>query len=106
MEQQLTKQLHKAFTKQLRELTVTGQNLRYIAADAFATIEGAELILRIKDTQVQRLQSDIFSSLTKHMSSLTLDLRNNHINELSPSVIYGNLSWESVGTNMVSGNTF
>ncbi|XP_001604537.3 chaoptin isoform X2 [Nasonia vitripennis] len=103
MEQQLTDQLHQAFTKQLRELTITGQNLRFIAADAFATIEGAELILRIKNTQVQRFQSDIFLSLTKHMSQLTLDLRNNHISELSPSVIYGNLSWETVGTNMVSG---
>ncbi|XP_014236581.1 chaoptin-like [Trichogramma pretiosum] len=103
METELTDQLHRSFSKQLRELTITGQNLHFIAADAFATIEGAELVLRIKDTQVQKFQSDIFLSLTKQMSSLTLDLRNNHINELSPSVIYGNLSWESVGTNMVSG---
>ena len=102
-ETDLTDQLHRAFTKQLRELTITGQNLHFIASDAFVTIEGAELTLRIRDTQVQRFQSDIFLSLTKRMSQLTLDLRNNHINELSPSVIYGNLSWESVGTNMVSG---
>ncbi|XP_058791389.1 chaoptin-like [Phymastichus coffea] len=103
IEPRLTDQLHNAFTKQLRELTITGQHLHFIAADAFKTIEGPELTLRIKDTQVERFQSDIFSSLTKHMTQLTLDLRNNHINELSPSVIYGNLSWETVGTNMVSG---
>jgi hypothetical protein len=106
MEQRLTDQLHRAFTKQLKELSITGRNLRFIGADAFATLEGAELVLRIRDTQVQRFQSDIFLSLTKRMSQLTLDLRNNHINELSPSVIYGNLSWETVGTNMVSGDGY
>lgn len=103
MEPVLRDQIQNVFNKQLRELTITGQNLEAIAPDAFATIEGSELILRIKDTRVRKLQSDIFLTLTKHFSELTLDLRNNHINELSPSVIYGNLSWETVGTNMVAG---
>ncbi|XP_043260675.1 chaoptin [Colletes gigas] len=99
----LKHQIQNAFTKQLRELTISGNDLEVISSEAFSTIEGGELILRIKDTRVRRLQSDIFLSLTKTLSRLTLDLRNNHINELSPSVIYGNLSWESVGTNMVVG---
>lgn len=103
MEHQLTDQIQNAFTKQLKELTITGHDLEVVSQDAFSTIEGGELILRIKDTHVRRFQSDIFRSLTKHLSQLTLDLRNNHINELSPSVIYGNLSWETVGTNMVAG---
>ncbi|XP_066588883.1 chaoptin-like isoform X2 [Prorops nasuta] len=102
-EHQLKNQIQNAFTKQLRELTITGSNLEMISADAFSSIEGGELTLRIKDTRVRRLQSDIFSPLTKRLSQLTLDLRNNHINELNPSVIYGNLSWETVGTNMVAG---
>lgn len=102
-ERRLIDQLHNVFTKQLRELTITGRNLEHIGADAFSTIEGAELVLRIKDTQVQRLQSDIFLSLTKRLSQLTLDLRNNLINEISPSVIYGNSSWETMGTNLVAG---
>lgn len=102
-ERALKNQIQNAFTKQLRELTITGDNLRVISSEAFSTIEGGELILRIKDTHVRRLQSDIFLTLTKRMSQLTLDLRNNHINELSPSIIYGNLSWEAVGTNMVAG---
>ncbi|XP_076162474.1 uncharacterized protein LOC143144199 isoform X2 [Ptiloglossa arizonensis] len=99
----LKHQIQNAFTKQLRELTISGNDLEVISSEAFSTIEGSELILRIKDTRVRRLQPDIFLSLTKTLSQLTLDLRNNHINELSPSVIYGNLSWESVGTNMVAG---
>ncbi|XP_020280472.1 chaoptin [Pseudomyrmex gracilis] len=99
----LKHQIQNAFTKQLRELTITGSDLELISSEAFSTIEGGELILRIKDTHVQRLQSDIFLSLTKRLSQLTLDLRDNHINELSPSIIYGNLSWETVGTNMVAG---
>ncbi|KZC08570.1 Chaoptin [Dufourea novaeangliae] len=99
----LKHQIQNAFTKQLRELTISGNELEVISSEAFSTIEGGELILRIKDTRVRRLQSDIFLSLTKRLSQLTLDLRNNHINELSPSIIYGNLSWESVGTNMVAG---
>ncbi|XP_053995102.1 chaoptin-like isoform X1 [Hylaeus volcanicus] len=99
----LKHQIQNAFTKQLRELTISGNDLEVISSEAFSTIEGGELILRIKDTRVRRLQSDIFLSLTKTLSQLTLDLRNNHINELSPSIIYGNLSWESVGTNMVAG---
>ncbi|KAM0734682.1 Chaoptin [Formica fusca] len=99
----LRHQIQNVFTKQLRELTITGSDLELISSEAFSTIEGGELILRIKDTHVQRLQSDIFLSLTKRLSQLTLDLRNNHINELSPSIIYGNLSWETVGTNMVAG---
>ena len=99
----LKHQIQNAFTKQLRELTISGSDLEVISSEAFSTIEGGELILRIKNTQVRRLQSDIFLPLTKRLSQLTLDLRNNHINELSPSVIYGNLSWESVGTNMVAG---
>lgn len=103
MEHYLKDQIYNTFTKQLRELTITGYNLEMISPDAFSSIEGGDLILRIKDTSVRRLQSDIFLSLTKHLSQLTLDLRNNHINELSPSVIYGNLSWEAVGTNMVAG---
>ena len=103
IENQLTNQLHNAFTKHLKELIITGNNVNYIDSHAFSTIEGTELVLRIHNTQVQRLKSDIFFSLIKNFSQLTLDLRNNHINELSPSVIYGNLSWETVGTNMVSG---
>ncbi|XP_034180450.2 uncharacterized protein LOC117604471 [Osmia lignaria lignaria] len=99
----LKHQIQNVFSKQLRELTISGNDLEMISSEAFSTIEGGELILRIKDTRVRRLQSDIFLSLTKRLSQLTLDLRNNHINELSPSVIYGNLSWESVGTNMVAG---
>ncbi|XP_076246206.1 uncharacterized protein LOC143186418 [Calliopsis andreniformis] len=99
----LKHQIQNVFTKQLRELTISGSDLEMISSEAFSTIEGGELILRIKNTRVRRLQSDIFLSLTKRLSQLTLDLRNNHINELSPSVIYGNLSWESVGTNMVAG---
>lgn len=104
-EHSLKHQIQNAFTKQLRELTITGADLEVISSEAFSTIEGGELILRIKDTRVRRFQSDIFLSLTKRLTQLTLDLRNNHINELSPSIIYGNLSWETVGTNMVAGNT-
>ncbi|XP_012271913.1 chaoptin [Orussus abietinus] len=103
-ERQLKNQLENAFTKQLRELLVTGRNLEVISSEAFSSLEGgSELVLRIRDTGVRRLQPDIFLSLTKRLSQLTLDLRDNHINELSPSVIYGNLSWEAVGTNIVAG---
>lgn len=106
MEPVLTNQIQNVFTKQLRELTITGQNLESIAPEAFSTIEGGELILRIQNTRVRKLHSDLFSTLTKHFTELTLDLRNNHINELSPSIIYGNMSWETVGTNMVAGKLF
>ncbi|XP_015126980.1 chaoptin [Diachasma alloeum] len=99
----LKNQIHNAFTRRLRELTITGQELEAISPEAFSTIEGGELVLRIKGTHVRRFQSDIFLSLARRMSQLTLDLRDNHINELSPSVIYGNLSWETVGTNLVAG---
>ncbi|XP_012267039.2 chaoptin-like [Athalia rosae] len=99
----LRNQIENAFSKQLKELTITGNDLETVSSEAFSTIEGGELILRIKNTRVQRFQSDIFLSLTKRLSQLTLDLRDNHINELSPSIIYGNLSWEAVGTNMVAG---
>lgn len=100
----LKNQIDNAFTQRLRELTITGRELEIITPEAFSTIESGELILRIKNTHVTRFQSDIFLSLARKMSQLTLDLRNNHINELSPSVIYGNLSWETVGTNLVAGS--
>ncbi|XP_015595406.1 chaoptin [Cephus cinctus] len=96
-------QIQNVFSKHIKELTITGHDLETISSEAFSSIEGGDFILRIRDTRVQRFQSDIFLSLTKRLSQLTLDLRDNNINELSPSIIYGNLSWEAVGTNMVAG---
>lgn len=100
----LKNQIHNAFTRRLRELTITGQELEAITLDAFKTFEGSsELILRIKDTHVKNFQPDLFFHLAKSITQLTLDLRNNNIKEFSPSAIYGNYSWEIVGTNFVSG---
>lgn len=103
-EQVLKNQIHNGFTRRLRELTITGQELETISLEAFSTIQDStQLILRIKDTHVRHFKPDLFFHLAKRISHLTLDLRNNNIKEFSPSVIYGNLSWEIVGTNFVAG---
>lgn len=86
----------------LRELEITGP-IRKINPDAFEGIEGHELLLMIRNTLISDLP-DGFVNLFKNVAHLSLDLRNNRIERLTPEVLYKNGSeWERIGTRILQG---
>ncbi|PSN46305.1 hypothetical protein C0J52_18602 [Blattella germanica] len=105
LETSLTDQLLGAFNPRLRNLEITGADLRHIDADAFDGIEeNYELALQIRGTLVEELPAGLFARLEK-IPHLSLDLRDNKFSSLSPGTLYSNgTSWENVGTKLVSGN--
>ncbi|XP_022664397.1 protein artichoke-like isoform X2 [Varroa destructor] len=84
----LSYQLQWAFaTTKLRELQVTGSSLRSILPDAFLGLENIhELVLRIRHTSVMELPDGLLRYLTD-VRFLTLDLRSNLLQSISPRVL-------------------
>jgi hypothetical protein len=104
LESSLTDQLLGAFNSRLRHVEITGSELRHIDAEAFEGIEANyELVLQIRETQIEELPAGLFAKLEK-IPHLSLDLRDNKFSSLSPGTLYSNgTSWENVGTKLISG---
>ncbi|MCL4120525.1 UNVERIFIED_CONTAM: hypothetical protein GTU68_060319 [Idotea baltica] len=103
-ENALTDQLAGAFGPKLKELYVTGKNLKAIDSKTFRGFQNKhELLLSITDTSIQSLPDGLLSQLSD-VAYLSLDLRRNQLKFLNPHVLYENGSmWESKGTTFVAG---
>ncbi|OQR68579.1 chaoptin-like [Tropilaelaps mercedesae] len=100
----LSYQLQWAFaTSKLRELQVTGMSLRSILPDAFLGLENIhELLLRIRHTSVTELPDGLLRYLTD-VRFLTLDLRSNLLQSISPRVLDSKRMSYSKGTQFLAG---
>lgn len=82
----VSSQVQGAFSTKLRELVVTGSDLRTILPDAFAGLATHELTVRISGTGVGRLPDGLLKYLPD-VRYLTLDLRNNRLEDMGPEVL-------------------
>ncbi|XP_003738743.1 chaoptin [Galendromus occidentalis] len=100
----LSYQLQWAFaTSKLRELQITGSSLRSILPDAFLGLEKMhELVLRIRHTSVTELPDGLLRYLTD-VRFLTLDLRSNLLQSISPRVLESKRMSYSKGTQFLAG---
>lgn len=100
----LDEQLLCLTNRKIRHIEITGRNLKAIDRNAFARFtKNPNLLLRIADTEIEELPAGIFAHMYK-ISYLTIDLRGNMLQYLSPEIFYGNATtWKNVGTTLVSG---
>ncbi|CAL1274792.1 unnamed protein product [Larinioides sclopetarius] len=82
----LSHQVQRAFGTKLRELVITGTNLRTILPDAFAGLTTHELTIRISGTLVSKFPDGLLRYLPD-VRYLTLDLRNNRLTSMGPGVL-------------------
>ncbi|XP_047469149.1 chaoptin-like [Penaeus chinensis] len=103
-ENALTDQITGAFGPKLKELHITGKNLKDIDSKTFRGFQNRhELLLSITDTSIQSLPDGLLTHLSD-VAYLSLDLRRNKLKYLNPHVLYENGSdWESKGTTFVAG---
>ncbi|GFT34957.1 uncharacterized protein NPIL_299331, partial [Nephila pilipes] len=85
-ESTLSHQVQRAFGTKLRELVITGSNLRTILPDAFAGLTTHELIIRISGTLVSKFPDGLLRYLPD-VRYLTLDLRHNQLTSMGPGVL-------------------
>ncbi|KAG7172303.1 Chaoptin-like 1 [Homarus americanus] len=103
-ENALTDQITGAFGPKLKELHITGRNLKDIDSKTFRGFQNKhELLLSITDTSIQSLPDGLLTQLSD-VAYLSLNLRRNQLKFLNPHVLYENGSeWESRGTTFVAG---
>ncbi|XP_057659374.1 chaoptin-like [Diorhabda carinulata] len=103
-EYKLDDQLLCITNRKIRELDISGKNLKTIDKDAFAKfVRNPDLVLKIHDTLIEDLPAGLFANMYR-ISYLRIDLRFNMLSQLSPDIFYGNTSgWRNIGTTMVSG---
>nr|XP_045584572.1 chaoptin-like [Procambarus clarkii] len=103
-ENALTDQITGAFGPKLKELHITGRNLKDIDSKTFRGFQNKhELWLSITDTSIQSLPEGLLTQLSD-VAYLTLDLSRNQLKFLNSDVLYENGSdWESKGTTFVAG---
>lgn len=91
-------------SRKLKQLQISGHNLKHIDRDAFAKLtHNSELLIQITNTQIEELPAGLFTSVDK-IAHLSIDLRNNLLTYLSPDIFYANATtWKNVGTTLVSG---
>ncbi|GIY61103.1 chaoptin [Caerostris darwini] len=85
-ESTLSHQVQRAFGTKLRELVITGSNLRTILPDAFAGLTTHELTIRISGTLVSKFPDGLLRYLPD-VRYLTLDLRHNRLTTMDPGVL-------------------
>lgn len=104
LEERLDDQLLGSFHSKLKEVEITGENLRYVREGAFKGVERAyDLVLRIRDTKIEDFPAGLFEGV-QNMAHLSLDFSRNRLVALSPAVLYSNITdWESVGTRLLDG---
>uniref|UniRef100_A0A6P7FHB4 Chaoptin-like n=1 Tax=Diabrotica virgifera virgifera TaxID=50390 RepID=A0A6P7FHB4_DIAVI len=103
-ENKLDDQLLCITNRKIRELDISGKNLKFVDKDAFARfVRNPDLLLKIHNTLIEDLPSGLFANMYK-ISYLKIDLRYNMLSHLSPDIFYGNVSgWRTVGTTVVAG---
>lgn len=103
-ESTLSDQLKCVNNPKIRQLEISGRNLKTIHPNAFLRfVRNPDLTLRITNTEVEELPSGLFSSFHR-TSNLAIELRNNKLAQLSPEVLYVNYSsWKRVGATSVRG---
>ncbi|KAA0200562.1 hypothetical protein HAZT_HAZT004559 [Hyalella azteca] len=103
-EDALTDQLSGAFGPKLKELHISGANLKAVDSKTFKGFQNKhELLLSITDTGIETLPDGLLTHLSD-VAYLSLDLRRNKLKFLNSQVLYGNKSdWESRGTTFVAG---
>ncbi|XP_064104932.1 chaoptin-like [Macrobrachium nipponense] len=103
-EESLTDQIMGAFGPKLKELHITGQNLKDIDSKTFRGFQNRHMLqLSITDTSVTSLPDGLLTHVSD-VAFLSLDLRRNKLKFLNPHVLYQNGSdWESKGTLFVRG---
>lgn len=104
MEEKLDDQLFGIFHSKLKEIEITGSNLRYVRKEALKGIEKTyDLMLRIRHTQIEDLPIGLFEGI-HNVAHVSLDLSHNRLMSLSPAVLYSNItSWDSIGTKLLDG---
>ncbi|XP_071442248.1 chaoptin-like [Hetaerina americana] len=107
LEPLLADQLLRAFSPKLRELEVTGEDLKAVAPEALDAVseEGnLELAFALRGTSVSSLPPGLLAGLAAAVPHLSIDLSDNRFAALGPAALYPNdSSWENVGTRIVSG---
>lgn len=103
-EEAIEYQLNGVFVPKLKELKISGEEVKKIFAEAF---EGAErlyeLSVQIQDTAIRELPAGLLEDLGK-VSQLSLDLSRNQLASLSPATFYPNSStWEKLATKLIAG---
>ncbi|CAL4131218.1 unnamed protein product [Meganyctiphanes norvegica] len=104
-EEALTDQLSGAFGPKLKELHISGTNLKTIESKTFRGFQNKhELLLAISGTSIQSLPDGLLAHLSD-VHFLSLDLRKNDLKFLNPHVLYENGSdWESIGTTFIAAS--
>ncbi|GIX91851.1 chaoptin [Caerostris extrusa] len=85
-ESSLSHQIQSAFGTKLRELIISGSNLRRIFPDALSGLSTYELTIRIRGTLVTEFPTGLLKYLSD-VRFLTLDLRNNQLRTMAPNVL-------------------
>nr|XP_022900101.1 toll-like receptor 13 [Onthophagus taurus] len=100
----LNDQLRCISNTKIRELEISGENLKMIHQRAFEKFtRNNELVLKISNTSVEDLPPGLFSNMYK-IPYLSIDLRGNMLTFLNTDIFYGNsTTWKNVGTTLVSG---
>lgn len=88
----------------IRQVEITGSNLKNIQPKAFSSfIRNPDLNLKIFNTEIEELPSGLFSGLYR-TGHLSIELYNNKLSHLIPEVLYVNYSsWKRVGTTSIKG---
>lgn len=104
LEEKLEDQLLGSFQSKLKEMEITGPNLKYIRRGALKGIEKTyDLMLRIRHTLIEDFPAGLFEGI-QNIAHLSLDLSNNRLVSLSSTFLYSNItSWENVGTKLLDG---
>lgn len=104
LEEKLEDQLLGSFHSKLKEVEITGENLRYIRKGALKGIEKTyDLVLRIRDTKIEDFPAGLFEGI-QNVAHLSLDFSRNRLVALSPAALYSNITdWENVGTRLLDG---
>lgn len=104
LEDTLGDQLRNLSLPRLRHLVVTGRALSHLLPGALGSLRHCrELVVEISGTSVQDVPSGFFSDLAQ-TAHLSINLRDNNLQSLSPAAFYSNAtSWEHVGTKLIAG---
>lgn len=93
--------------RKLKQLEITGKNLKYVQKDALDKFNrNSELELKIYGTQIKELPMGLFSRLHR-ISYLAIDLSQNLLYHLDPGIFYGNITMtKNLDTTVISGRSF
>uniref|UniRef100_A0A8D8QA40 Chaoptin n=1 Tax=Cacopsylla melanoneura TaxID=428564 RepID=A0A8D8QA40_9HEMI len=103
-EVRLNDQLHGVFSSKLRELEITGRDLKFIDPLAFDNIDVCyDLTLKISNTQIEELPSGLFDKI-ENIEMMTLDLSHNKLSVMNMATLYSNVTkLQHLGTTILPG---